>query len=170
MAFALSRAGQELLLEPKISRIPAMQRGDFFDSVPGTYPNIHGVALRAKVRFDAGLAQQRFTAVSQLFDQTITSLLPELQAATKAIHFAEEAVALRRHANAEKLLQRARNLAYAIDAGDPSLLKPLPGSGKDADQRARAPSISAPDMQSAARLRYAQARQLALEAAALAGS
>jgi phosphoglycerate transport regulatory protein PgtC len=113
IAFALSRAGQELLLDPKISRIPVLPYGDLFDSVPGGYPNIFGIARRSKVKFDSGLAQLRHAVVSSLFDQTITVLLKELQAATRAIHDAERRLAAKPHAQAEMILRRARALAYA---------------------------------------------------------
>lgn len=167
VAFALSRAGQELLLEPRISRIPAMQRGDFFDSVPGTYPNIYGVALRAKVTFDPALAQQRFDAVSQLFESTITVPHAELQAATKAIHAADEALAQSRNPKAAELLERARKLAYTPALPAPSSVRVHPVSAAEGANGVA--SAVHNEWPANARMRYAQARALALEAAALAG-
>jgi ABC-type Fe3+ transport system substrate-binding protein len=159
MAFALSRAGQELLLEPKISRIPAMQSGDFFDSVPGTYPNIYGVAHRAKVTFDTRLAQGRITAVSQLFDQAITLPLSQLQAATKAIHAAELQLSQTHNAKAAEMLRRARELAYAPPMAEKQLLSQKPGWTPE----------SLPVLQSEIRERYRHAQELATEAVVLAG-
>ena len=168
MAFALSRAGQELLLEPKISRIPAMQRGDFFDSVPGTYPNIFGVALRAKVTFNSKLAQERLDAVSPLFEHTITALLPELQAATNAIHAAAQKPALKQNAQAAALLARARALAYTPLVNEQRLQAQKPPSdvGKPFTPAAYVLPLPPQELQAAARERYVQARRLALEAAA----
>lgn len=113
IAFALSRNGQELLLDPKISRIPVLPYGDLFDSVPGGYPNIFGIAHRAEVRFDSALAQSRYQLVSALFDQAITFRLKELQEATKAIHDARRKLNANAHPQAEALLRQAQDLAYA---------------------------------------------------------
>ncbi|MFC7519071.1 ABC transporter substrate-binding protein [Herbaspirillum sp. GCM10030257] len=133
VAFALSRKGQELLLEPKISRIPVLPYGDLLDSVPGTYPNIFGVARRVKVTFDTNLAESRRLWVSTLFDKIITSLLPELQATTKSIHDAEKRAAEFPNERALALLKRAREIAYA-----PVALEPTSAQGKENSSQASA--------------------------------
>ncbi|HEY8605476.1 MAG TPA: extracellular solute-binding protein [Noviherbaspirillum sp.] len=166
MAFALSRHGQEILLEPKISRIPVLPYGDLLDSVPGTYPNIFGIVRRVKVTFDPNLAESRRLVVSGLFDRTIGALLPELQAATAAIHDAERVLGERNHERARALLARARAHAYT-----PVLEEPKAGAGNSlkssADAAEKLVAASGPKWQEEARLNYRKAQQLASEAAAM---
>ncbi|RJF92326.1 ABC transporter substrate-binding protein [Noviherbaspirillum saxi] len=167
IAFALSRKGQELLLEPKISRIPVLPYGDLFDSVPGLYPNIFGVARRVKVRFDASLAEGRRELVLELFDQTISSLLPELQAVTKIIHEAEQRLDARPNERASLLLKRARQIAYMPVISEPAT---SPGQqttkqGKIASEKAL-PASDRP-WQAAARKNYMRAMDITMEAMTL---
>ena len=88
MAFTLTKEGQELLFDPKISRMPILPYNQL--KVPAGYPDIHAVAKRAKVQFDSELSGARYQVVVSLFDQMVTFRLKELQAATKAIHDAEK--------------------------------------------------------------------------------
>ncbi|WP_436269926.1 ABC transporter substrate-binding protein [Pseudoduganella sp. LjRoot289] len=119
MAFALSNEGQELLLDPKISRMPIITYDKLQGKVPAGYPNIFEVAKKAKVEFDSNLAQARYHVVTSMFDQMITLRHKELQAATKAIHEAEKKLAGRSTPEeAAILLKQARELAYTpvVDA------------------------------------------------------
>jgi phosphoglycerate transport regulatory protein PgtC len=59
----------------------------------GGLPEPFEIAKRAKVQFNSDLSESRYNVVSAMFDQTITFRLKELQAATKAIHAAEAALA-----------------------------------------------------------------------------
>jgi ABC-type Fe3+ transport system substrate-binding protein len=113
VAFALSPEGQELLLDPKISRLPVLPLSAFGAKVPPGYPDAQAIAKRAKVQFNADLSEDRYQLVQSLFDQTITFRLKELQAATQAIHEAEAKLAGRKHAEAQALLAQARELAYS---------------------------------------------------------
>lgn len=113
VAFALSPEGQELLLDPKISRLPVLPLSAFGAKVPPGYPDAQTIAKRAKVQFNADLSEDRYQLVQSLFDQTITFRLKELQAATKAIHEAEAKLAGKKNAEAEALLKQARELAYS---------------------------------------------------------
>lgn len=169
IAFALSRTGQEVMLEPKISRIPVLPYGDLLDSVPGSYPNIFGIARRSQVRFDSNLAQQRHGVVATLFDQSVTLLLKELQTATKAIHSAEMKLGPHPGAAGAALLLQARERAYAPLLDERSLagteLFKL-FSGKAADTTTeiqRAAQLE--KWLRTARANYAQAALLALQAA-----
>lgn len=170
IAFTLSRPGQEVLLDPRISRIPILPYGDFFDSVPGTYPNIFGVARRAKVRFDSHLAQARRTAVTLVFDQTITHVLPELQRATKAIHEAETQVSKARNPRAMALLKRARALVFTpliTEETIPAFMA-MSKPKSDAPSDTTATKLMSPQqLQNQARENYKRALELATEAAAL---
>ena len=81
--------GQQLLLDPKISRLPVLP--------PSAIAARRRPAIRTRSRspsgprcnFDSDLSESRYYVVSSLFDQIITFRLKELQAATKAIHEAE---------------------------------------------------------------------------------
>ena len=87
--YTLSLPGQELLLDPKISRLPVLAYSSFGSKIPAGYPDPQAIVKRAKVNFDADLSEDRYSVVHSLFDQTITFRLKELQSATKAIHDAE---------------------------------------------------------------------------------
>ena len=115
IAFSLSTEGQQLLLDPKISRLPILPPEML--TVPPGYPNPFEIAKRAKVRFDSDLSESRYNVVSSMFDQTITFRLKELQAATKAIHEAEAALAKKPHAQAAALVRQARDLAFSPVVG-----------------------------------------------------
>jgi phosphoglycerate transport regulatory protein PgtC len=111
--------GQQLLYDPKISRLPILPPEAMGGKTPQGYPNPFEIAKRAKVQFDSDLSESRYNVVSALFDQTITFRLKDLQAATKAIHAAEAALAKKPNAKAAALLKEARELAYTpvVDAG-----------------------------------------------------
>jgi len=169
MAFALSRKGQELLLEPKISRIPVLPYGDLFDSVPGMFPNIFGVARRVRVRFDANLAEGRREVVAELFDQTISTLLPELQATTKAIHDAEQRLQAHPNERASLLLKRAREVAYMPVIGEPAA---RPGQHATSQSKAATEKITPGNehpWHAAAKKNYQRAMDISLEAMTLIG-
>jgi hypothetical protein len=104
---------------------------------PQGYPDPFEIAKRAKVQFDSELSESRYNVVSAMFDQTITFRIKELQAATKAIHEAEAALAKKPNANAAALVKQARDLAYAPAvgaklAGDKDFLALFTANKKDA--------------------------------------
>ena len=111
MAFSMSSAGQQLLFDPKISRLPILPYSQL--KAPAGYPVPQDVAKRAKVQFDAELSEARYQVVTSLFDQMVTFRLKELQAATKAIQEAEKALKAKPNAKGSELVLQARNLAYA---------------------------------------------------------
>ena len=111
MAFSMSSAGQQLLFDPKISRLPILPYSQL--KAPAGYPMPQDVAKRAKVQFDAELSEARYQVVTSLFDQMVTFRLKELQAATKAIQDAEKALKAKPNAKGSELVLQARNLAYA---------------------------------------------------------
>ena len=81
MAYSLSMEGQELLFDPKISRMPVLPYSVAGLKVPADYPNIYDVARKSKVQFDASLSEERYALVTSLFDQMVSFRLRELQAA-----------------------------------------------------------------------------------------
>ncbi|MEF7613330.1 extracellular solute-binding protein [Aquincola sp. MAHUQ-54] len=135
IAFTVSTEGQQLLLDPKISRLPILPPEVL--KVPAGYPNPFEIAKRAKVHFDSDLSESRYNVVSALFDQTITFRLKELQAATKAIHDAEAAIGRKPNAQAAALVKQARDLAFSPVvgqgmAGDKAFLALFTANKKDA--------------------------------------
>jgi phosphoglycerate transport regulatory protein PgtC len=111
--FALGQAGQELLLNPKISRLPVLPYSSFGGKIPAGYPDPQAIVKRAKVNFNADLSEDRYSLVHSLFDQTITFRLKELQAATRAIHDAEAKLGGKSHPQAADLIKQARTLAFS---------------------------------------------------------
>ena len=108
MQFTLSEEGQQLLLDPKISRLPVLT--STYQKAPAGYPNPFGGTIQAKVNFDSNLSQSRYYVVSSLFDQVITFRHKELVAATKAIQDAEKRLGGR----SSPQLEEARKLAFTV--------------------------------------------------------
>lgn len=171
IAFTLSMEGQQLLFEPKVSRIPVLPYSVAGLKIPGDYPNIYDIARKSKVQFSADLSDDRYAVVTSLFDQMITFRLKELQAATKAIHEAERKLAAKPNAQAGELLKRARSFAYAplVDERnikDKQFLDLFRKNKKDVEV-ARQLTGMEELWNSKARANYARAEELAREAVAL---
>ncbi len=111
IAYTLSAPGQQILLDPKISRLPVLPYADL--KIPAGFPDIQAVAKRAKVQFDSKLSESRYQVVVSLFDQMVTFRLKELQAATKAIHEAEKRLKAKPNAQAADWVKQARGYAYS---------------------------------------------------------
>ncbi len=111
--FLLSDPGQELLLDPKVRRLPVNPAT--YARAPKDYPNpFTNPSLGSKVTFNSELSSKRTAAVSSLFDQVITFELETLKAATKAIHAVESALAKRDDTKARALVREARDLIAAM--------------------------------------------------------
>lgn len=117
ISYSVSLEGQQLLLDPKISRLPILPASAMGGKVPAGYPDPFEIAKRAKVNFNSDLSEARYNVVSSLFDQTITFRHKELQAATKAIHEATAALQKKPNANGQALLKQARDLAFSPVVG-----------------------------------------------------
>ncbi len=111
ISFTLSPEGQEILLDPKIQRLPVLPAT--YAKAPKDYPNPFGGKIKARVNFDSELSESRYYVVSSIFDQTITFRHKELVAAAKAIHEATARLAGKSNPQAQKLLDEARELAYS---------------------------------------------------------
>ncbi len=108
--FLLSDEGQQILLDPKIQRLPV--RATTYAKAPAGYPNpFTDKSLGAKVNFNADLSEGRYELLNSLFDRLITFRLKELNAAWKAIQDAEKTLGANANAAAKKLLADARKLA-----------------------------------------------------------
>ncbi len=167
--YTLSTEGQQLLLDPKISRLPILPPDQL--KVPAGYPNPFEIAKRAKVSFDSELSETRYNVVSAMFDQTITFRLKELQAATKAIHEAEAALTKKPSAPAAALLKQARDLAFSpvvgqTLAGNKDFLKLFTANKKDAEVNKQITGLE-DRWNSGARDNYGRAKALAEQALAL---
>ena len=168
--YTLSTEGQQLLLDPKISRLPILPPDQL--KVPAGYPNPFEIAKRAKVSFNSELSETRYNVVSAMFDQSITFRLKELQAATKAIHDAEAALAKKPQAQAAVLLKQARDAAFSPVVGqtlaaNKDFLNLFSANKKDAAVNKQVTSLE-DRWNSSARENYARAKSLAEQALALA--
>jgi len=137
ISYTVSMEGQQLLYDPKISRLPILPPEAMGGKAPAGYPNPFEIAKRAKVQFNSDLSETRYNVVSALFDQTITFRLKELQAATRAIHAAQTALDRKPNANAANLLRQAREAAFtpvvdARKAADKEFLALFAANKKDA--------------------------------------
>jgi len=111
--YLISPAGQEVLLEPSIRRLPVNPA--VYAKAPADYPNpFKDPSLGARVKFDVGVSEKRTNVVDVLYDQTVTFQLDALKAATKAIHDAEAAIAKKDNAEAKALVKEARDLVAAM--------------------------------------------------------
>lgn len=172
IAYTVSAEGQQLLYDPKISRLPILPPEAMGGKAPAGYPNPFEIARRAKVQFNSDLSETRYNVVSSMFDQTITFRLKELQAATKAIHAADAALAKKPNAKAAALLKDARDAAFTpvVDAAkvaDKEFLAVFAASKKDAAVNKRVTALE-DHWNTSARSNYERARSLAEQALALA--
>jgi ABC-type Fe3+ transport system substrate-binding protein len=111
--YLVSAAGQEVLLEPSIRRLPVNPA--VYAKAPADYPNpFKDPSLGSQVKFDVNVSEKRTNAVDVLYDQTVTFQLDALKAATKAIHDAEAAIAKKDNAEAKALVKEARDLVAAM--------------------------------------------------------
>ncbi len=166
--YTLSTEGQQLLLDPKISRLPILPPDQL--KVPAGYPNPFEIAKRAKVQFDSDLSETRYNVVSSMFDQTITFRFKALQAATKAIHEASAALAKKPSAKGAALLKQAQDLAFtpvvgSHMAGDKGFLLLFTSNKKEAAINKQVTGLE-DRWNSTARNNYERARTLAEEALA----
>ena len=168
--YTVSTEGQQLLFDPKISRLPILPPEQL--KAPAGYPNPFEIAKRAKVAFDSDLSESRYNVVSALFDQAITFRIKELQAATKAIHEAEAALAKKPHAQAAALLKQARDAAYTpvvsqTMAGNKEFLALFTANKKEAAVNKQITGLE-DRWNSGARDNYGRAKALAEQAIGLA--
>ena len=107
--FLLSPAGQEVLLEPTIRRLPI--NPETYAKAPHGFPNPFKDANFASMKaFDVEKSERRTAVVDTLFDQLITFQLDELKAVTKTMHETKAALAVRNNARAVALLDEVRTL------------------------------------------------------------
>jgi phosphoglycerate transport regulatory protein PgtC len=111
--FLLSTQGQELLLDPKIRRLPVNPKT--YAKAPAGFPNpFKDKSIGAAVKFDLGLSKSRYNVINSLFDVMVTYRLNDLRAATKAIQTAEAKLAGKSNKAARKLIAEARALVNEV--------------------------------------------------------
>ncbi len=111
--FLLSPGGQEVLLDPKIRRLP-VNPATYAKAPPG-FPNpFEDKSIGAAVKFDLALSKNRYNLVNSMFDVMITYRLGDLRAAVGAIQAAEAALAGKSNDKAEALIKEARALVAAL--------------------------------------------------------
>ena len=115
--FLLSEDGQQILLDPKIQRLPV--RTATYDKAPAGYPNpFKDARLGAQVSFNADLSEGRYELLNSLYDRLITFRLKELNAAWKAIHDAETKLGTGASPEQKRLIADARKLATAMPVSE----------------------------------------------------
>lgn len=170
ISYSVSMEGQQLLYAPAISRLPILPPSAMGGKTPAGYPNPYEIAKRAKVQFDSDVSEARYNVVSAMFDQTVTFRIKELQAATKAIHAAEAALARSPNPKAAALLKDARAAAFTpvVDrtkVADKEFLAVFAASKKDASVNKRVTALE-DHWNTEARANYERARTLAEQALA----
>ena len=119
--FLLSPKGQEVLLDPKIRRLPVNPKT--YAMAPAGFPNpFKDKSIGSAVKFDLQLSKSRYNVINSLFDVMITYRLDDLRAATKAIQDAEAKLKGKSNAKARGLIKQARALVdeMPIDAAKAS--------------------------------------------------
>lgn len=80
----MSTEGQELLLDPKIRRLPVNPAT--YAKAPKDFPNpFKDKTIGAAVKFDLALSKGRYNVINSLFDVMITYRLDDLREAIRAI-------------------------------------------------------------------------------------
>ncbi len=172
IAYTLSREGQELLFDPKISRLPVLPNASFGGKAPANYPDAQEIAKRAKVQFNTDLSSNRYQVVVSLFDQMVTFRLKELQAATRAIHEADRRLHAKPNAHGSELLRQAKSFAYSslvpeTMVKDEKFLNLFRQNKRDVEVAKQLTGLEEL-WSSKAKANYERARDLANQAAALA--
>ena len=111
--FLLTPEGQEILLDPKIRRLPVNPKT--YSKAPKDFPNpFKDSSIGAAVKFDVQLSKGRYNLVNSLFDVMITYRLDDLRAAMSAIYEAEAKLGNKNNPKAKKLIAEARALVAAL--------------------------------------------------------
>jgi len=125
--FLLTPEGQEILLDPKIRRLPVNPKT--YSKAPKDFPNpFKDSSIGAAVKFDVLLSKSRYNIVNSLFDVMITYRLDDLRDTMSAIYKAEKALGNKNNPKAKKLIADARALVAKLPiseakANDPAFNK-----------------------------------------------
>ncbi len=121
--FLLSDAGQKILLNPKIRRLPVNPAA--YADAPADFPNpFKDSSIGARVKFDVLKSKARYNLVNSLFDVMITYRLNDLRKAAKAIQEAEAAMVGKPNDKAAALLQEAWALIDQVPIDEAKAMDP----------------------------------------------
>ncbi len=170
--FLLSSEGQEVLLDPKIMRLPINPAT--YAKAPAGFPNpFKDKSIGAAVKFDLKKSKGHYNVVNAMFDVLVTYRLSDLQAATKAIQTAEAKQAGKSNADAKKLIDEARALVGKVpvtekQAGDKEFNKIFKTKRKKAstEVKGRQAEIER-EWDAFVKSNYAKAKELAEKAASM---
>lgn len=111
--FLLSEKGQELLLDPKIRRLPVNPA--IYAKAPADFPNpFKDSSIGAALKFDLDQSKERYNLVNSLFDVMITYRMEDLQEATAKIQELEAALAETPNDQAGSMLVLAKKLVAQV--------------------------------------------------------
>lgn len=166
--FLLSPAGQTILFDPGIRRLPV--NTSVYDKAPANYPNpFTDPRLNSMVKFDVKKSEARNDVVDAMFDQIITFQLADLKQATKALHEAAAAIAKKDNAQARVLLDEARVLISAVPLAEAQAsASETTGAFTGSKQKGARQAELEQQWAAFAKARYAQAKSKADEALKLA--
>lgn len=166
--FLLSPAGQLILFDPGIRRLPV--NPSVYDKAPADYPNpFTDPRLNSMVKFDVKKSEARNDVVDALFDQIITFKLSDLKKATKAIQDAAAAIAKKDNAQARTLIDEARALLGSMPVSEAqAAASETTGSFTGSKQKGARQAELEQQWAAFASKRYAQAKSKADEALKLA--
>ena len=121
--FMLSPAGQEVLLEPGIRRLPVNPA--VYAKAGADYPNpFTDPRFQKMIGFDVDKSEARTAAVDTLFDQLISFQLDALKGVTKVLHEVDTALAKKPNPQAKALADEARNLIAAMPVSEAQAASP----------------------------------------------
>ena len=170
--FLLSPAGQEVLLDPKIRRLPVNPAT--YAKAPAGFPNpFKDKSIGSAVKFDLQLSKSRYNVVNSLFDVMVTYRLNDLRAATKAIQAAEAKLAGKSNSGARKLIDESKALVNkvpitAAQAGEKGFNKIFKKKRKKATTKVTGRQAEVEQKwDSEIKANYAKAKELADKAAAM---
>lgn len=123
--FALSEAGQRLLLRPEISRLPVLPSVYGADELPGDFPDLLDITRGYLPSYAPDVSESRYQMVGALFDQSVTFRHRDLVAISRTMHELADRLQRNPDEQAADLLARARALVFRapISEDDPLLAK-----------------------------------------------
>lgn len=121
--YLLTPAGQEVLLDPAIMRLPINPAT--YENAPEGFPNpFEDSTIGATVKFDVEKSGARYNLVNSMFDVMITYRLNDLREAVGALHEAEARYAETGNAEAKALIDEAWALIDANPIDEAQSLDP----------------------------------------------
>ncbi len=111
--FLLSDAGQDILFQPAISRLPIKRES--YSAAPAGFPNPFAFSVKPGTPlFDINTSRRRYHLVNTMFDQLITFRLRELKDAWAMIHKARRLLRGLKAPKQRAMIARARALIEDI--------------------------------------------------------